>query len=440
VDLGVFGFTLSVSLLTGVIFGLIPAWRASKPDLNEGLKDGTKSSAGKDRRRLGSVLVACDVALALVLLIGAGLMMRSFVRLLDVKPGFDASNVLTLQVSLWGAKYKDDAPESAFYQQALERVRAIHGVEDAAIVSQLPLGGNLDKYGLTVEDKPNWNTETNPSADRYSISPSYLRTMRIPLLRGREFTDQDRKDSPAVVIVSQALAQMVWPGEDPIGKRIRIADPKGPWRSVVGVVGDVLHGGLDAPHTPQLYLPHTQFTDSDMLMVVRTAKDPAALASDVRSKIASVDPLQPVYEIETMKEIVAASVAQRRFSAQLFGLFAAIALVLAIVGIYGVVSYAVAQRTREIGIRMALGAQPREVLAMVLGDGMKPVLAGAIAGLAAAFGLTRVLSSFLFQVQPTDPAVFAGILLLLVAAATLACSIPARRATRVDPVVALRYE
>ena len=439
-DLRVFGFTLGLSLLTGILFGLIPAWRASKPNLNEGLKEGNKSSSGRQGRYLGRVLVGCDVALALVLLIGAGLLMRSFVRLLDVKPGFDASNVLTLQISLWGANYKNDAPTIAFYQQALERVRVLPGVEDAAIVSQLPLGGNLDKYGLIVEDKPEWSPEKNPSADRYSISPAYLRTMGIPLLHGREFTAQDAKNSPAVVMVSQTLAQLVWPGEDAIGKQIRISDPKGPWRTVVGVTGDVLHTGLDAAHTPQLYLPHTQFTDSDMLMVVRAAKDPAVLGSAVRGEIAAVDPLQPVYEMEPMREIVASSVAQRRFSAQLFQLFAAIALVLACVGIYGVVSFAVAQRTREIGIRMALGAGRREVLAIVLREGMKPVLVGAVAGLAAALGLTQLLKGFLFGVKPTDPATFAIICLVLVIAAVLACAIPARRATRVDPMVALRYE
>ena len=439
IDGWTFAFTFGISLLTGLAFGLLPAFRASRLDLNEALKESGKSTAGKERHRLRSALVFADVALALLLLTGAGLMMKSFVRLLEVNPGFDPSHTLTLTLSLWGPKSADE-PAVAFFDQVLRRVRTLPGVESAGIVSQLPLGGNMDMYGVHVEGKSLPNPEEDPSADRYSITPGYLRAMRIPVLRGREFDQHDIATSPMVALVNESMARQFWPGEDPIGKRFRMGDTKGPWKTVVGVVGDVLHKGLDAPHTIQVYLPNTQFTDSMVILAVRTSNEPASIAAAVRSEIAALDPQVPVSEVATMDEVVSASVANQRFGALLFVLFGVIALVLTTVGIYGVISYGVAQRTHEIGIRLALGAGSREVLSLIVSEAMKPALLGAALGLCAAFGLTRLLTRLLYNVKPTDPLVFAAVLLLLIAVAWLASYIPARRATRVDPIVALRYE
>ncbi|MGB9466686.1 MAG: ABC transporter permease [Candidatus Acidiferrum sp.] len=439
IDAWTFTFTFGISLITGLVFGLLPAFRASKLDLNETLKESGKSSAGKERHRLRSALVFADVALALLLLTGAGLMMKSFVRLLEVKPGFDSSHTLTLTLSLWGPK-SADAPAVAFFDQVLQRVQALPGVKSAGIVSQLPLGGNVDMYGVHVEGKMLPNPEEDPSADRYSISPGYLHTMRIPLLSGRGFDERDVATSPLVALVNESMARQFWPGEDPIGKRLKMGDTKGSWRTVVGVVGDVLHRGLDAPHTIQIYLPNTQFTDSFVVLAVRTENDPASLAAAVRSEIAALDSQVPVSDVATMDEVVSTSVANQRFGALLFLLFGAIALLLTAVGIYGVISYGVAQRTHEIGIRLALGAGSRQVLKLIVGEAMRPALLGAALGLCAAFGLTRLLTRLLYNVKPTDPPVFAAVLLLLIGVALLASYIPARRATRVDPMVALRYE
>jgi putative ABC transport system permease protein len=439
IDAWTFAFTFSISLVTGLVFGLLPAFRASRLDLNEALKETGKSTPGKERHRLRSVLVFADVALALLLLTGAGLMMKSFVRLLEVNPGFDPSHTLTLTLSLWGPKSADELA-IAFFDQVLERVQALPGVQSAGIVSQLPLGGNLDMYGVHVEGKSLANPEEDPSADRYSVTPGYLRAMHIPLLGGREFDERDVRTSPMVALVNESMARQFWPGEDPIGKRFRMGDTKGPWKTVVGVVGDVLHKGLDAPHSIQVYLPNTQFTDSMVVLVVRTSNDPRSLAAAVRSAIAVLDPQVPISEVATMDEVVSASVANQRFGALLFLLFGAIALVLTAVGIYGVISYGVTQRTHEIGIRLALGAGRREVLSMVVSEALEPALLGAALGLSAAFGLTRLLTRLLYNVKPSDPLVFAGVLLLLIGVALLASYIPARRATRVDPIVALRYE
>ncbi len=386
-------FTSGIALITGVAFGLLPAFRASKLDLNETLKESGKSTSGKERHQLRGALVFADVALALLLLTGAGLMMKSFVRLLEVNPGFDPSHALTLTLSLWGPK-SADAPAVAFFDQVLERVRAIPGVESAGIVSQLPLGGSMDMYGVHVEGKSLPNPEEDPSADRYSITPGYLRAMRIPLLRGREFDERDIATAPAVALVNESMARQFWPSEEPIGKRFRMGDTKGPWKTVVGVVGDVLHKGLDAPHTIQVYLPNTQFTDSLVILAVRTSNEPSAIAAEVRSEIVGLDPQVPISAVATMDEVVSASVANQRFGALLFLLFGAIALILTTVGIYGVISYGVAQRTHEIGIRLALGAGRREVLRLIVGETMRPALLGAAVGLCAAFGLTRLLTGF----------------------------------------------
>jgi predicted permease len=436
----VFGFSLGISVLTGLVFGVLPAWSASRSGPNEALKENNRATQTKEGGRLRSLLIVSDVAFALILLTGAGLMMKSFVRLLEVNPGFDPQKVLTLQVSLFGTNYNEDAQVTAFYQQALERIETLPGVETAAVVSQIPLGGNGDMYGIHIEDKPNPNPEDDPSGDRYSITPNYFHAMHIPLLSGREFTLQDTASSSPVIIVNQTLAQSVWPGENPIGKRIRIGDPKSPAKTVVGVAGDVLHRSLNSSHTLQFYLPHTQMADSSVILAVRTSISPAALAAAVRHEIAAVDPLQPVSGVSTMEEIVAASVMQQRFSVFLFTIFAVIALLLAATGIFGVISSAVTQRTHEIGVRMALGADKQNILRLVASHGLRPALIGAVVGIVAALGLSQFLTSLLFSVKPTDPATFFSVTGILAAVAAIACYIPARRAMRVDPIVALRCE
>ena len=440
-DLRVLAFTFGLAMLSGILFGLAPAWQSARPDLNEALKEGGRVSTGGPRQRLRSAFVVSTVALALVLLLAAGLLLRSLGRLLNVDAGFATQNLLTATIDVAGPKYQEDAPVLEFYRQVLERVRAVPGAQDAALVSQLPLGGNLDEYGIHVEGKIAPNPENDPSGDRYTISPDYLRTMGIPILRGHAFTEQDRKDSPPVVLVNDTLARRMWPNEDPIGKRLKVGGVDGPWRTVVGVAGDVLHAGLDSPHTLQVYLPETQwFVDSSMVLVVRASGLPQNLASAMKQAVAGVDSNAALSKVADMEQVVSASVGQRRFTLLLLSLFAAVALLLAAVGIYGVVSYFVSMRSQEIGIRMALGARPQDVLKLVLRHGLTLVLSGTVLGLLAGTVSARALMSLLFQVRPADPVTLAAVSLLLVLTAVLASYIPARRATKVDPMVALRYE
>jgi predicted permease len=440
-DLRVLAFTLGLAMLSGVLFGLAPAWQSARPDLNEALKEGGRVSTGGPRQRLRSAFVVSTVALALVLLLAAGLLLRSLGRLLNVDAGFASQNLLTANIDVAGPKYQEDPPVLEFYRQVLERVRAVPGAQDVAVVSQLPLGGNLDEYGIHVEGKISSNPEDDPSGDRYTISPDYLRAMGIPLLRGRAFTEQDRKDSPAVVLVNDTLARRMWPNEDPIGKRLKIGGLDGPWRVVVGVTGDVLQAGLDSPHSFQFYLPETQwFVDGSMVLVVRTSGVPEGVATALRQAVASVDGNAALSKIADMEQVVSASVGQRRFTLLLLSLFAAVALLLAAVGIYGVVSYFVSMRSQEIGIRMALGARPQDVLKLVLRHGLTLVLSGTVLGLLAGTVSARALMSLLFEVRPADPLTLIAVSLLLIVTAALASYIPARRATKVDPMVALRYE
>jgi len=440
-DLRVLAFTFGLAMLSGILFGLAPAWQSARPDLNEALKEGGRTSVGGPRQRLRGAFVISTVALALVLLLSAGLLLRSLGRLLNVDAGFASQNLLTASVDVAGPKYQEDPPVLEFYRQVLERVRAIPGAQDAGIVSQLPLGGNLDEYGIHVEGKISSNPEEDPSGDRYTISPDYLRAMGIPLLRGRAFTEQDRKDSPQVVLVNETLARRMWPNEDAIGKRLKIGGLDGPWRTVVGVTGDVLQAGLDSPHSLQFYLPETQwFVDGSMVLVVRTSGAPEGLVPALRQAVASVDGSAALSKIVDMEQVVSASVGQRSFTLLLLSLFAAVALLLAAVGIYGVVSYFVSMRSQEIGIRMALGARPQDVLKMVLRHGLTLVLSGTVLGLLAGIVSARALMSLLFQVRPADPLTLIAVSLLLIVTAALASYIPARRATKVDPMVALRYE
>jgi len=436
----VLGFTLLVSLVTGVLFGLFPALQSARADVQLALKEaGDRTQSGR-QNRLRSLLVVSEIALALVLLVGAGLLVRSFIRILNVAPGFEQRSLLTMMVPAVGTKYQQDESVVAFYQSVLDRVKTLPGVEAAGIVSNLPFGGNGDRVGFHIEEKPLANPAEAPSAERYGISPEYLRAMGIPVLRGRSFSDEDTAGKPLVVLIGATLAKRYWPNEDPIGKRVRLGDSTGPLRTIVGIVGDVDHQGLDAPPDIQVYTPQAQFTDSFMQLVVRTKVDPASLTAAVRNEIRAVDADIPVYQIATMRQLVSSSVAQRRFTLVLIAAFAAIALLMSAIGIYGVMSYAVSQRTQEIGIRVALGAQTRDVLKLVLNRGMALAGAGVAVGLAGAFALTRLMEGMLFGIRATDPLTFAGVALLLILVALLACYIPARRATRVDPMVALRYE
>jgi putative ABC transport system permease protein len=434
-------FTLGLSLLTGLAFGLAPALAASRPDLNATLKEGGKSPAGFHRRGLRSALVIAEIAISLALLVGAGLMVKSFLRLINTDPGFNPENVLTMELLLPRAGYAEEAQRAVFFHQLLERVEALPGVEMAGVVSHLPLGGSNASAGFLIEGRP----EPPPGQGndgRYRVcSPRYFEALGIRLLRGRAFTEQDREGAAPVVIVNETLARQHWPNEDAVGHRIRFTgDPaQNPWMMIVGVVRDVKHT-LDGEVKPEYYLPHAQDAWRSMSLVVRAKREPMALAPAIRNQVLALDKDQPVFLIRTMEQVRAQSVLAPRFAAVALGLFAALALILAMVGIYGVMSYAIAARTHELGIRLALGARPLDVLMLALKQGLTLTLAGVAIGLAAAFAMTRLMSELLFEVSATDPLTFAGTALLLTLVALLACWIPARRATKVDPMEALRHE
>ncbi len=440
VDARVLGFTLALSLLTGIIFGLAPALQASKLDLNAALKEGARGAGGGGGHRLRNLLVVSEIALALVLMVGAGLLVRSFLRVLDVTPGFEPSNVITMNVSANGTRYAEEADVRAFYDEVINRVGHLPGVEAAAVVSNLPLGGNKDMYGFHIEEKPLANPEEAPSVERYVVSPGYLRAMRIPLLAGREFNDHDAPNAPPVVLISVSTAESIWPGEDPIGKRVRMGGMEGPLRTIVGITGNVSHYALDTPPDLQAYVPEAQWTNSDLQLVVRSPIDPKALMEAVRNEIWAVDKDLPIYSVATMEQLVSASVAQRRFIVILLALMAGLAATLAALGIYSLMSYSVTQRTQELGIRMALGAQSNDVLRLVVGQGILLAMAGIGVGLVASVALTRVMSSMLFGIGATDPLTFTVISLAVAGVALGASFVPARRATKVDPMVALRCE
>ncbi|HVG22311.1 MAG TPA: ABC transporter permease [Blastocatellia bacterium] len=445
IDAKVLGFTLLVSLLTGVIFGLAPALQASRPDLNESLKEGGKGTAGVARARLRGLLVISEVALALVLLIGAGLLINSFLRLRSVDAGFNAANLLTMKVVLPRLKYPDPVKRTAFYDEMLRRIQSLPGVQSAGVITNLPLTFRGNNAGVTIEGRPEPAPDERPIVITRAISPDYFRTMNIPLLKGREFSPHDTPDAVGVVVIGETTARQFWPGEDAIGKRIKLGpfNSDEPWLSVVGVAKDVRQFELDIDPKPQVYFPYSQMTYTFLAprdLVVRTAGDPLSLASAVRGEVWAVDKDQPVSNISTMEQILSNSVARQRFNMLLLAIFAGVALLLAAVGIYGVISYSVTQRTHEIGIRMALGATSSDVLKLVVWQGLKLVSVGVVIGLSSAFVLTRLMQSLLFGVSATDPVTFASISAALVAVAMLASYIPARKATKVDPMVALRYE
>jgi putative ABC transport system permease protein len=444
VDARVLVFTLAVSLLTGLVFGIAPALQATNFNLNETLKEGGRGPAlGGRGNRIRRTLVVAEVAVSLVLLIGAGLLVNSFLRLRNVDPGFRTDHVLTMSVTLTPLKYPDHARREAFYTELINNVEALPGVKSAAVASQIPLIKQGDSVGVIFEGRPLPEPGKENIVATRVVSPRYFETMGIQLLRGRVFNNQDRIGSPVVAVISDSMARRYWPGEDPVGKRLCPGRPQTPedWVTVVGVVNDVLQYGLDADQKPQMYLSYQQ---SDYFaprrLVVSTSVEPESLTSAVRAAVWSIDKDQPVSDIETMDAVLSDSIARQRFSALLLGVFGLVALLLAAVGIYGVMSYTMAQRTHEIGLRMALGARKWDVLKLAVGQALKLVLVGVAAGLAASLILTRVMTSLLFGVSSTDPVTFAGISLVLVAAGVLASYIPARRATKVDPMIALRYE
>jgi len=438
-DLRVLAACAAITIATGVAFGLAPALAANRIRPASAIADVSGGTAGPRRRRFLGGLVVFDVALAIVLLCGAGLLIRSLSRLFDVDPGFDPRNLVSMNVHLSGPRFREDQAIVDFYRRALERVRAIPGVRSAAVVSQLPLGNNFDAYGIHAEDRPNANPENDPSADRFSVSPDYLATMRIPLRRGRGVTGADRAGAPAVVVVNETLARRFWGAADPIGRRVKVGGTDGPWRTVVGVVGDVRHRGLDVPQSPQVYLPEEQFSaDNDMTLVVRAERGARAVGAAASRAVRELDRDQVVDGLATMEQTRATSAGQRRFAAILLNAFAGTALLLAAIGIYGVVANGVLQRSREFGVRMALGATRGAILRLVAAGSLRPVAAGLALGLAGALAATRLLAGELYGVGPRDPWTFGAVAVLTGGLALGSSLVPARRAARLDPAAVLR--
>jgi putative ABC transport system permease protein len=434
-------FALFVSVVTGLIFGLVPALRGAAADPQRALGAESRSSMGAASHRTRRLLVISDLALALVLLAAAGLMLKSVGRLMQVDAGFDPRDVLTLQFSLVGQKYAEDSAVNQFIDRVVERVRALPGVEAAAATGQIPMGGNYDQRGFYIQGRVPANTSDSPSVERYSVTADYFKVLRIPLIRGRLLTDVDTADSMPVMVLAESTARQLWPGEDPVGHRVSIGHPKtGPWRTVVGIVGDVRHFSLDEAPTLQMYVPQSQVTDSFLVLTVRTPSEPQVLMPALRGVLRELDLSVPVYDVATLREVVDRSVAQRRFVMQLLGTFAVLALLLATIGLYGVVSYMVAQRTREVGLRVALGAAPGHILGLILGSGIKTVAIGLAVGLAATLFVARFLGTLLFGVDPHDPVTLGSASGILMLVALLAHLVPAVRALRIDPSIALRQE
>ncbi|MFI5093168.1 MAG: ADOP family duplicated permease [Candidatus Acidiferrales bacterium] len=442
-DLPVLAFVCAIAVLTGLLFGFAPAWQITRGAPSETLKEGGRT-ASTGRHGVRSALVVLETTLAFVLLIGSGLLLKSFVRLQTVDPGFQFKNILTADVSLPNSKYATPAQQIQFFDQVLQRIQAVQSVKEIAAASGNPIAGSSYSFAFATRELIALSPADQPSAGYYVVSPNYFHTLGIPLLLGRYFKRNDSASSRRVAIISQSVAQRFFRGRNPIGQSIFIgvgAPTKEPlWREIVGVVGDIKDDGLGEAATMSLYEPYTQIGWSEMYLFLRSDANPSAMAGMLRSQVMSVDKDQPVAEIATGEQLMSEGVAQPQFRTLLLGLFAGLALVLASLGIYGVMSNTVAQRTHEIGVRMALGAGQKTVLRLVLSNGMRFTLLGIALGTAGAFALTRLLKSFLFQVTPTDPATFVEVALFLFFVALLASYIPARRATRVDPVVALRYE
>ena len=458
IDWQVLAAAAVLALLSGVACGLAPALRASRRQVIERMKEGRRLSAEPRRHRLGAILVAAEVALAFVLLVGAGLMMKSFIRLVSVDPGFTTRNVLVASVALAGPRYPKQEQDRRFFAELVEHVKALPGVESVGATTNLPLQAGDNWIPFSIEGRPPLPPGQEPTAAFRVVTTDYFRTLRIPLRRGRFFSEADKRisvpvirwydsqpypanfDAPQpvpVAIVSEAMARQYWPNQNPIGRRFRLLFS--PWITVVGVVGDVKHGSLDAPYYPHIYLPYLQEPWSAMTLVVRTTGPPLSHAAAVREEVRRLDPDLPV-AITAMDDVLSDSVGRQRFYALLVSVFGALALGLAVVGIFGLASYSVSQRINEIGVRMALGAHPYDIVRLIIGHGSAITLAGMAAGTAGALALTRPIKALLFNVAPSDPMTFVGAIVLLAAVALLATFIPARRATKVDPMVALRHE
>ena len=442
VDLPVLAFTFGISILTGLLFGLVPAWRSAHTDLNTTLKEaaGRSESAGGSHR-IRSFLLASEVALAVLLSVSAGLLLRSFLRVTDVNPGLRTANILTMNLSLPEVKYDTPLKRANFYKNLIERLDALPGVRSSGAVLFLPLRVSILSFRIgvssfTIEGRPPVTQDRQPEADYRIATPGYFNTMGIALRQGRLFDQHDDLDAKRVALVNEAMVRKHFAHENPLGKRIVMGQPL----EIVGVVANAKLYGLDAPVEPAIYVPHMQRPADSMGVVVRTAGDPAAMASAVRREILKMDPGQPVSNVRTMQTVLSDSLMLRRVSMMLLSVFASLALTLATVGIYGLTAYSVSRRTHEIGLRVALGASQSQILRLVVGRGLATSLIGAGIGVAAAFALTRGLSGMLYGVTATDPLVFAGVPLLLVAVSALASYVPARKATRIDPLAALRYE
>ncbi|HXB74404.1 MAG TPA: ABC transporter permease [Candidatus Acidoferrales bacterium] len=429
-----------LSLVTGLVFGTAPALEMSAANpvvsLKEGSRGGSRASAGGRRRGL---LVVAETAVALMLLVSAGLLVNSFVRLQRVNPGFDPRHTLAADLSLPGSRYPDGDRRAAFLDRLLAGIRRLPGVESASVVSVLPESSNFNRMGLDVEGRV-YTTATRPDPDQYEVTGDYFRTVSIPLRSGRLFTERDDRDHAQVALINETMARGLWPGEDPIGRKVRTGGKEGSWRTIVGIVGDVYQYGLDSPKTMQIYLPYKQNRVPSVTLLVRGVRDPTPLTPAIRAAVAAIDRELPLADVITLDQLLADSVSGRRFSMMLLAALGACAMLLAAIGIYGVTAYSVAQRTEEFGIRMALGAAPASVIGMVMRQNLTLIGAGTCAGLAIALTSTRLLSKLLFGVSPFDPATFAAAAVLLAIVAMAASYVPARRATRVDPMVALRGE
>jgi putative ABC transport system permease protein len=442
-DWRVLGFTLGVTLLTGFVFGLVPALHLSKTDLNESLKEGRGAGGGARKNRVRGVLVIAELAIAVVLLVGAGLLIQSFWRLQHVNSGLQTGNVLTFNVSLPDVRYSSEQ-QARFYRDLANRLRSLPGVQSASAAVPLPLSGSRFGISFQIEERP-VAPKDEPVADLFVTEPDYFRTMGIPVLKGRDFSERDDHNSTPVVIVSDTFARQFFPNEDPVGKRIKPGistwdnDPS-KVSEIIGVVADIHNRALNTDPKPVYYLPQAQVPFDEVSMVVKTSNDPHALITSATREVQAMDSDLPVFSIKTMDEYVSSSVAAPRFNTTLLSIFASVALVLTIIGLYGVMSYSVAQRTNEIGIRMALGAQTRDVLGRIVKDGAKIIGIGLLLGIGGALVLTRLLEALLFGVTTRDPFTFLLIAVLLSVVAMLACCIPALRATRVDPLEALRCE
>jgi putative ABC transport system permease protein len=441
IDRYVLAFTFGMSMLTGILFGLMPALQASRPDPGNMLKESGRGLSHGARNRMRGVLIVSEVALSLMLLAGAGLLINSFWRLLHTDAGFDGRSVLTVDVPLSRATYTKPEQRSAAFQQLIQRMKNVPGVRDASVVSNVPLTDLDIEVSFQIEGRPPYKPGEEATADYTVASGDYFRTMNIALLRGRVFTDADTTNSPQVTIVSNAFAKQYFPNEDAIGKRLILDGPDKTPREIIGVVGDVRRKGLDVGVQPEMYFSYLQQPERRMSLVLRTeARDASQLTQAARAEVKAFDPAQIIWRVQTLEQLLGTSVAPRKFNMMLLAIFASVALILAAIGLYGVMSYSVSWQTHEIGIRMALGAGRADVLRLVVRQGMKMALIGLALGLVGAFFVSRVLIGMLYGISPTDPLTFTGVSIVLLVVALLACLLPARRATRVDPIVALRDE